>query len=132
MLAKGGKDAVDAVDAAISSAATPAPGAPPSVVPPLAPKAAGPGKEIKYEVVSDGKLMSLTYFGEKSEMVQVGETPAPWSLTLRNSSTAVIAGVTAQTKGTSVTCRVMIDGKVKEEKTSTGQYAVVNCSGIGF
>ncbi|WP_371851946.1 MmpS family transport accessory protein [Nocardia ignorata] len=33
-----------------------------------------------------------------------------------------------QTNGSSVTCRITVDGKVADEQTSTGKYAVVNCT----
>ncbi|WP_406282440.1 MmpS family transport accessory protein [Nocardia sp. NBC_00881] len=53
---------------------------------------------------------------------------APWTMTVTNTSTYAIARVGAQTSGTSVTCRVTVDGRVKDE-TSTRKYAVVDCTG---
>lgn len=102
----------------------------PASIPPLQPKAPSRGKHIVYEVISDSpSLNSVTWFDAQSAIQQKTDARAPWRLELRNSSTAVIAGVGAQTDGTSVTCRVIVDGKVRDEKTSTGQYAVVNCNG---
>lgn len=105
-----------------------------TTLPPL--KAAAPsgkGKQVQYEVISDSAtLNSVTWFDEKSEMQQESSVSAPWSLAVNNSSTVVMAGVTAQTDGTSVTCRVTVDGKVKDEQTATGKYAVVNCTAAVF
>jgi hypothetical protein len=128
ILGTAGHEAAKALDAAATSiqSAAESPGAP---IPPLAPKASGKAKTIVYEIISDSDLRSVTYWDENSELQQLNETAAPWTLTVTNSSTAVIAGAGAQTNGTSVTCRVTVDGKVKDEKTSTGKYAVVNCTG---
>jgi hypothetical protein len=107
----------------------PAP-APVSELPPLKPaESSGKGKTVVYEVISDsGSLNNVTYFDENSAIQQESSPAAPWSKTVKNSSTFVIAGVTAQTEGTSVTCRVSVDGKVKDEQTATGQYAVASCT----
>jgi hypothetical protein len=124
-----GHEAAKAIDAAATSIQSAA-DAPPESIPPLVPKApGGKGKTVVYEIISDADLRSVTYWDENSELQQLHDTTAPWSITVTNTSTAVIAGAGAQTNGTSVTCRVTVDGKVKDEKTSTGKYAVVNCTG---
>ncbi|MFQ6331355.1 MmpS family transport accessory protein [Nocardia sp. CWNU-33] len=41
----------------------------------------------------------------------------------------MIVGLRAQTNGTSETCRVIVDGKVTDEKTATSKDAAVVCSG---
>ncbi|SDE30612.1 MmpS family transport accessory protein [Rhodococcus tukisamuensis] len=121
--AAGGVDAPAVVDAP----------APASIPPLTAAAPSGKGKTIAYEVISDSAtLNSVTYFDANSEMQQESNPTAPWSLTVTNPSTVVIAGVTAQTEGTSVTCRVTVDGKVKDEQTATGKYAVVNCTAPMF
>jgi hypothetical protein len=109
------------------NAASPAPA---TTVPPLTAQApSGHGKTILYEVISDSPtLNNVTYFDEHSAEQQDINTTAPWSKTVVNSSTYAIAGIAAQTNGQSVTCRITIDGKVADTKTSTGQYAVVNCN----
>ncbi|MDV7244462.1 MULTISPECIES: MmpS family transport accessory protein [Rhodococcus] len=117
-----------------TSASPAAPGVAPAeggnTIPPLAPAApSGEGKSIVYEVISDsGELNNVTWFDENSAIQQQSTVPAPWTLTVNNPSTFVIAGVGAQTTGTSVTCRVIVDGEVEDEQTATGQYAVVNCN----
>lgn len=107
----------------------PAPASQKTVAPLVAAAPSGKGKTIVYEVISDSSsLNSVSYFDENSELQQESALSAPWSLTVDNSSTVAIAGVTAQTEGLSVTCRVTVDGEVKDEQTSTGKYAVVNCT----
>lgn len=111
-------------------AAAPDQGAPAAALPPLkAAEPSGKGKTVVYEVISDsGSLNSVTYFDENSAIQQESSPSAPWTKTVKNTSTFVIAGVTAQTDGTSVTCRVSIDGEVEDEQTATGQYALVSCT----
>ncbi|MEV6323086.1 MmpS family transport accessory protein [Nocardia sp. NPDC051787] len=124
-----GKEVSEAIDAAATSIQSAAE-APPESIPPLVPKApTGKGKTVVYEIISDSDLNSVTYWDANSEIQQETGASAPWTMTITNTSTAVIAGVGAQTNGSSVTCRVTVDGRVKDEKTSTGKYAVVNCTG---
>jgi hypothetical protein len=125
-----GNEAAKAIDAAATSIQSAAEAPPDTSIPPLAPKApTGKGKTIVYEIISDSDLKSVTYFDANSEIQQETDTSAPWTKTVTNTSTYAIAGLGAQTDGTSVTCRITVDGKVKDEKTSTGKYAVVNCTG---
>lgn len=101
----------------------------PTTIPPLtAQPSTNSGHTIVYEVVSDGTLASVTYFDELSAEKQDIDVTAPWSKTVVNTATVPIAGLGAQTNGTSVTCRITVDGVVADEKTSTGQYAVVDCN----
>ncbi len=108
---------------------SPAPATDIATVPPLtAAPSTKPGKTIVYEIISDAAtLNSVTYFDAKSAEQQVTDVSAPWSLTVTNNSTVAIAGIGAQTNGQSVTCRITVNGVVADQKTSTGQYAVVNC-----
>ncbi|WP_280475131.1 MmpS family transport accessory protein [Nocardia asiatica] len=124
-----GNEAAKAIDAAATSIQSAADAPPDAPIPPLTPKPAGKGKTVVYEIISDSDLRSVTYWDENSELQQLPGADAPWTMTLTNTSTYAITGVGAQTNGTSVTCRVTVDGKVKDEKTSTGKYAVVNCTG---
>ncbi|MFF0490766.1 MmpS family transport accessory protein [Nocardia sp. NPDC004068] len=134
LIGTAGHEASKALDAAASSiqSAAPATGdqSSPASVPHLTAKPqGGPGKTIVYEIISDSRnLNSVTYYDEQSDLQQETGSSAPWTKTVVNKSTVAIAGLGAQTSGTSVTCRITIDGKVKDEKTSTGKYAVVNCT----
>lgn len=96
---------------------------------PLAPVApSDQAKTVVYEVISNGALSSVTWFDEDSALQQDTSVSASWSRTVKNSSTYVIAGLGAQTNGTSVTCRITVDGTVVDTQTATGKYAVVNCT----
>ncbi|WP_157224227.1 MmpS family transport accessory protein [Nocardia paucivorans] len=123
------KEASEAIDSAVSSANRPpeAAGRPADngAPPPLVPKPETDGKEVVYEIISDsGELLHVTYYDEMSDLQQGSSATAPWTKTVVNTSTYAIIGLGAQTTGTSVTCRITVDGKVKDEQTATGKYAV--------
>ncbi|KAF0957730.1 MmpS family transport accessory protein [Rhodococcus sp. T7] len=63
-----------------------------------------------------------------SSLRQEYPASAPWSLSVVNAATYPMMGLGAQTEGQSVTCRIIVDGRVMDEQTPVGQYAVVNCN----
>ncbi|MFE7718170.1 MmpS family transport accessory protein [Nocardia rhizosphaerihabitans] len=77
-------------------------------------------------------INSVTYFDGNSELQQEISTTAPWTKSVTNDSTVAIIGLGAQVNCSSVTCRIVVDGKVADEQTSTGTYAVVNCIASAF
>ncbi|WP_216910303.1 MmpS family transport accessory protein [Nocardia noduli] len=108
----------------------PTTGAGPVQVPPLtAPQPAGTGVDVVYEVISDAStLPSVTFVDGNSAMQQQAPTTAPWTKKFVNNSTYVILGLSAQTNGNTVTCRISVDGQIIDEKTATGKYALVICA----
>ncbi|WP_328409836.1 MmpS family transport accessory protein [Nocardia sp. NBC_00403] len=128
-------EAVDAANSSIQAAATllasvPGPVQIPDVTIPPVIAAPQTGITLVYEIVSDAPtLNSVTYFDHNSELQREAEVAAPWSKSVTNNLGIVIVGVGAQTNGTSVTCRAIVDGTVTDEKTATGKDAAVNCSG---
>ncbi|MFJ1460484.1 MmpS family transport accessory protein [Nocardia sp. N2S4-5] len=126
-----------AVDLAIRSSAENAAAATPSaesptptpavLIPPL-PTTPQP-KTITYEVISNAGLNTVAYFDEQSDLAKEPGVRAPWVKTVVNSSAVTVSGLSAQTNGTSVTCRITVDGVVADERTATGKYAAVNCTG---
>ncbi|MEV6258104.1 MmpS family transport accessory protein [Nocardia sp. NPDC051911] len=130
ILGTAGHEAAKAIDAAATSIQSAANAPADEPIPPLSAKPpTGKGKTIVYEIISDADLNSVTYWDGNSELQQETSASAPWTKTIINNSTVAISGVGAQTNGSSVTCRVTVDGKVKQEKTATGKYALVNCNG---
>ncbi|MBF6171984.1 hypothetical protein IU476_10920 [Nocardia blacklockiae] len=144
MLALGGCAGVisAAVDesVAIRSSATPTPTTSPAeaippvptpvvLVPPPTTVPVKVTKVITYEVVSDAKLNALTYYDELSDPAKAPGVSAPWTKTVVNDAPVAVAGLSAQTTGRSITCRITVDGVVKDEQTAVGKFAAVNCSG---
>lgn len=86
------------------------------------------GTDIVYELISDGPLLSVTYFDENSELLKLADVQAPWAMSFTNASTVALAGLAAQTSGRSVTCRIIQNAVVVAEQAATGKFAAVNCA----
>ncbi|QBG78430.1 hypothetical protein PBI_WALRUS_39 [Gordonia phage Walrus] len=89
---------------------------------------------VVYEVTSDsGTANNITYFGEGGNQSQENGATLPWRSKAFDESDTMIKGVTAQNGGSgTITCKIIIDGKVEVENSSNGQYAVVSCNGDLF
>ena len=84
-------------------------------------------------VAGNGVAGSITYanfsngqFGES----QQSNTPLPWSKTVLVKGLFTASSVIAQLEtGSSITCKVTVDGTVVSTNTSQGQYVAVTCGG---
>ena len=91
-----------------------------------------------YEVTTEGGGTALvTYTSDGSfNISQENGAALPWTKTVDLGSGILGggAGASLQAQGDgsadSITCRVTHDGEVVSENTSTGQFAVVTCSGF--
>lgn len=94
------------------------------------------GSLVVYEVLGKGTAGNVTYSKEGFAQEQHTSVRLPWRKELRFadrvgvfSPLSLVAQNGAQ--GGSITCRVLVDGEVVGESTSSGQYAVVTCNGNG-
>ncbi len=93
------------------------------------------GSTVVYEVTGKGSAL-VTYAKEGFSQEQVTGAKLPWrkELAFTDEVTQFTPlSVVAQhsSGGGDITCRVLVDGKVVGESTSSGQYAVVTCTGAG-
>ncbi|MFT4088257.1 MAG: MmpS family transport accessory protein [Gordonia sp. (in: high G+C Gram-positive bacteria)] len=86
---------------------------------------------VVYEVTSDsGSATSITYFGENGNQSQETGAALPWKSKPFDKAKTTLKTVTAQNGGGgTITCKIIVDGKVQVENSSSGQYAVVSCNG---
>jgi hypothetical protein len=121
-----------------TTTSTPPPPAPApttsSPPPPPAPAPQPQSRSVVYEIVSDAPTVSVTFTTFTGGQVLQGqdtEATPPWSRTveLRGGSFESY-GVLGQMGpgGTTVTCRITMNGNVLVEQTSTGAYAIANCN----
>lgn len=96
---------------------------------------------IVYEITSDASHVSATYAtftdGNVGEAQDNSATP-PWTKTVSAKSSWVhsfsLVGLMSPTlsgggkDGTTISCKITVNGKVVAQQTSTGQYAAVTCS----
>lgn len=98
-----------------------------------APAATTSGHSLTFEAsTSDGSTGMVTYVGEDMNIIQHTDMAMPWSETIDgiDSDWDVIgANMSVQQNGSGeVTCRVLWDGEVVSENTSTGAYSIASCS----
>ena len=51
----------------------------------------------------------------------------PWELTLTTTAPAASPNIVAQSDGDSITCRITVDGVIKDERTTDGVNAQTFC-----
>lgn len=91
---------------------------------------ASAGSKVEYQVVSDGSLSTVVYFDGINDQQILSGAPASWSASVNNVATYPLYGVTAQTSGTQVSCQILVNGAVKDQKSAVGRYSVVNCTAL--
>jgi hypothetical protein len=89
---------------------------------------ADPGDTVTYTVSSDGPLMSVSYYDEMDNMLQVKDQPANWSTTFTSEAASGLFGVDARTRGEKVYCQIIINGQVRDQQSATGRNSLANCS----
>lgn len=95
----------------------------------LAAPADAAADRVRYEIESNGPISLVTYFDGIGDIEQ--ETPPGWTdywHEFTNVATYPFYSVSAQTEGTSVTCRLFVDGELQDTKTSYGRYTIAECS----
>ena len=86
-----------------------------------------PPKSISYEVTSSTpNPITITYLDEQGQ-TQRFTGSAPWRAQITSRDIASAAGVTALSDGGTLTCRIVVDGSVADEKTQTGSTPSVIC-----
>ncbi|MGZ6962192.1 MAG: MmpS family transport accessory protein [Ilumatobacteraceae bacterium] len=85
-------------------------------------------KEVKYEVFGvPGATATINYLNLDAQPQHAVDVALPWSLTLTTTAPAASANIVAQGDGDSITCRISVDGVVKDEKTTDGLNAQTFC-----
>jgi len=77
-------------------------------------------KVVRYEIVGNGDSANINY-------LDLDATAVPWSLTLETTAPSAAPNIVAQGNGTSITCRILVDGEVKDERTVTGVDPLTYC-----
>lgn len=106
------------------------------------PRQASPAGSVVYKVASDASTVSATYATLKDGKVQEAQNNnvvPPWSTSvpadrgLAHGYYSLVAQMTPAGAGghdgTTISCSITVNGKIIADNTSTGQYAVVTCTG---
>lgn len=84
-------------------------------------------KVVRYEVFGSGSAANINYLDLDAKPQRVDAAAIPWSLTLETTAPSAAPNILAQSDGTSITCRILVDGEVKDERTATGMNALTYC-----
>lgn len=84
-------------------------------------------KVVTYEVFGSGLSATVNYADLDGKPQRTGEVALPWSLTLETTLPSVMPNLMAQGDGRSLTCRVTVDGEIKDERTAEGVNAATYC-----
>ena len=85
-------------------------------------------KEVKYEIFGQpGATATINYLDLEAQPQKAENVVLPWSLTLTTTAPAASANIVAQGDGDSISCRISVDGVVKDEKTTDGLNAQTFC-----
>jgi hypothetical protein len=84
-------------------------------------------KVVTYEIFGAGSQATINYLDLDAQPQKAENAPLPWSLTLTTTAPAASPNIIAQGDGNSITCRITVDGVVKDERTSDGLNAQTFC-----
>jgi len=84
-------------------------------------------KVVKYEIFGNGSIATINYLDLDAHPQKVEYTSMPWELTLTTTAPAASPNIVAQGDGDSITCRITVDGVVKDERTTDGVNAQTFC-----
>ena len=84
-------------------------------------------KVVTYEIFGAGSRATINYLDLDAQPQKAETAPLPWSLTLTTTAPAASPNIVAQGDGDTITCRITVDGVVKDERTSDGLNAQTFC-----
>ncbi|BDB43614.1 MULTISPECIES: MmpS family transport accessory protein [Mycobacterium] len=85
-------------------------------------------KRVTYEVFGPaGSVATINYLDLSANPQSIKQAPLPWTLTLTTTAPATSPILLAQGNSETITCRITVDDKVKDEKTAEGVDAFTFC-----
>jgi hypothetical protein len=84
-------------------------------------------KVVKYEIFGDGAVATINYLDLDAQPRKALNAALPWELTLTTTAPAASPNIIAQSDGDSITCRITVDGVIKDERTTNGVNAQTFC-----
>ena len=84
-------------------------------------------KVVKNEIYGNGSVATINYLDLDAQPQKALNASLPWELTLTTTAPAASPNIIAQSDGSSITCRITVDGVLKDERTSDGVNAQTFC-----
>ena len=84
-------------------------------------------KVVTYEIFGSGTVATINYLDLDAQPQKAENSSLPWELTLTTTAPAASPNIVAQSDGESITCRITVDGVIKDERTTDGVNAQTFC-----
>ena len=85
-------------------------------------------KQVVLEVFGEpGAVATINYLDVDAQPQRVVDAPLPWSTTITTTKPAVRGNVVAQGTGSTLGCRITVNGEVKDERTVEKVDAYTYC-----
>jgi hypothetical protein len=84
-------------------------------------------KVVRYEIIGSGGYANINYLDLDAKPQRADAAALPWSLTLETNAPSAAPNIIAQGDGGSITCRILVDDVVKDERTVTGVNPLTFC-----
>ena len=84
-------------------------------------------KVVRYQIFGAGTVATINYLDLDAQPQKVENTSLPWELTLTTTAPSAVPNIVAQSDGNSISCRITVDGVIKDERTTDGVNAQTFC-----
>ena len=85
-------------------------------------------KVVVYDITGPpGATANINYWDADANTHQVNNAPLPWSATISTTLPAVSANIMAQSDGSTINCKITVDGVVRDQHDSDGHNAQTFC-----
>lgn len=85
-------------------------------------------KRVLFEVFgTPGSVATINYLDENAQPQRVDDAPLPWSQALTTDEPTLFADLRAQGDGTSIGCRITVNGVVKDERSTDNVNGYISC-----
>jgi len=84
-------------------------------------------KVVEYEIYGSGGTADVNYLDLEGKPQRVDGATLPWTIRLETTEPSALAQVVAQGTADSLTCRIVVDGELKEERTINGTNVQTYC-----
>jgi hypothetical protein len=84
-------------------------------------------KEVRYEIFGTGTVATINYLDLDAQPQKAEDVSLPWTLDLTTTVPAASPNIVAQSDGGSISCRITVDGVIKDERTTDGVNAQTFC-----
>lgn len=85
-------------------------------------------KVVVYDITGPpGATANINYWDENANTHQINAVPLPWSTTISTTLPSVSANIMAQSDSGEISCKITVDGVVREQRNSDGHNAQTFC-----